>query len=105
MISSDLTGLKIPNNPSVVTVKRASSWLNVWKTWFETAKTIDNGIVKKGASELNKSLEKQKSSTLPGNSPIEKRAKQLRQCGIGKRPHKASSFTEEEEEVLWKAKI
>ena len=40
-----------------------------------------------------------------GNSPIEKRAKQLRQCGIGKRPHKASSFTEEEEEVLWKAKI
>ena len=47
--------------------------------------------------------QEQKSSTLPRNSPIEKRAKQLRQCGLGKRPYKASSFTKEEEEVLWKA--
>ena len=64
MISSDLTSLKTPNNPSVGYIPRSFSGrspeksvsLAVWKTWFETAKTIDNGIVKKGASELNKSL-------------------------------------------------
>ena len=34
---------------------------------------------------------------------LEGKAKQLRQSGMGKRPNKARSLTEEEEEVLWNA--
>ena len=34
---------------------------------------------------------------------LEGKARQLRQSGMGKRPNKARSLTEEEEEVLWKA--
>ena len=34
---------------------------------------------------------------------LEGKAKQLRQYGMGKRPNKARSLTEEEEELLWKA--
>ena len=34
---------------------------------------------------------------------LEWKARQLRQSGMGKRPNKARSLTEEEEEVLWEA--
>ena len=34
---------------------------------------------------------------------LEGKARQLRQSGMGKRPNKARSLTEEEEEVLWEA--
>ena len=36
---------------------------------------------------------------------LEGKARQLRQSGMGKRPNKARSLTEEEEEVLWEAEI
>ena len=36
---------------------------------------------------------------------LEGKARQLRQAGMGKRPNKARSLTEEEEEVLWEAEI
>ena len=32
---------------------------------------------------------------------LEGKAQQFRQCNMGKRPNKARSLTEEEEEVLW----
>ena len=36
---------------------------------------------------------------------LEGKARQLCQSGMGKRPNKARSLTEEEEEVLWEAEI
>ena len=42
------------------------------------------------------------SCTLPSHG-LEGKARQLRQSGMGKRPNKARSLTEEEEEVLWEA--
>ena len=34
---------------------------------------------------------------------LEEKARELRQSGMGKRPNKATSLTEEEEELLWEA--